>query len=59
MRGRSVVATGGWSRLFFGQRDLGSRVAAAAAMVATGAGFVQQADKVDKTAARGGVPFVA
>ena len=50
---------GAWSRLFFGRRDLGASTAAAVTMVATGVAYVNEAKRVDKPAARAGVPFVA
>ena len=55
----NTVAIGGWSRLFFGRRNIGGSVVAAGAMVASGAVFVQQAGKIDRVSARAGVPFVA
>ena len=55
----NIMAIGGWSRLFFGRKDLGASTVAAAAMVGTGAALVQQARKVDGSAARATVPFVA
>lgn len=54
----NVSMIGGWSRLFFGRRNLGLSTVAAAAMVGTGVAFTQQAHKVDKIAARAAVPFV-
>ncbi len=56
--GWNVVAIGGWSRLFFGQRKIAASAAAAASMVVTGAAFVQQASRVDPTASRAALPFV-
>ena len=55
----NIVAIGGWSRLFFGRRNIGGSVVAAAGMVATGAAFVQQAGAVEPASARAGVTFVA
>jgi len=55
----NVFAIGAWSRLFFGRRQLGASVVAAATMVATGAAFVSAAEPVDHAAARAGLPFVA
>jgi translocator protein len=55
----NITAIGGWSRLFFLQRNLPISTLTAATMVASGAAFVQQARQVDPTAARAGVPFVA
>ena len=53
----NVVAIGGWSRLFFGQRNLPASTFAAAAMAGTGAAFVLTARSTDKVAAAAGVPF--
>lgn len=57
--GLNVLAIGAWSRLFFGGRNLPASTVAAAAMVCTGAAYVQQARRVDRQAALAGVPFVA
>lgn len=54
----NVVAIGGWSRLFFGRRNLPASTIAAAAMVGTGAAYVSTACSTDKVAAAAGVPFV-
>lgn len=53
----NVVAIGGWSRLFFGRRNLPASTIAAAAMIGTGAAFVSTARSTDKVAAAVGVPF--
>jgi len=55
----NVIMIGGWSRLFFKRRQLGTSTVAAAAMVASGVEYVRQASKVDAAAARAGIPFVA
>ena len=55
----NVVAIGTWSRIFFGARSLPASTIAAVAMVGSGAAYVAQAKKADKTAAVAGVPFVA
>lgn len=55
----NIFMIGGWSRLFFGRRNLPLSTAAAASMALTGAAFVTQARKVDPPAARAGMPFVA
>lgn len=57
--GANVVAIGGWSRLFFGQRNLPASTIAAATMIGSGAAFVAEARKVDGSASAAGVPFVA
>jgi translocator protein len=56
--GWNVAWIGGWSRLFFKQHRLGVSTVAAASLVATSAAFVHQANKVDRTAARAGLPLV-
>jgi tryptophan-rich sensory protein len=53
----NVVAIGGWSRLFFGRRNLSASTFAAAAMIGTGAAFVSTARSTDKVAAAAGLPF--
>ena len=55
----NVLAIGGWSRLFFGGKNLSSSTVAAAAMVGVGAVYVQQARRSDRVAAASGVPLVA
>ncbi|RYF63323.1 MAG: tryptophan-rich sensory protein [Comamonadaceae bacterium] len=55
----NVLAIGGWSRLFFGRRNLAVSTVAAAAMVGTGAAYVAQARKTDCVAATAGVPLTA
>lgn len=57
--GANVAAIGGWSRLFFGQRNLPASTLAAASMIGTGAAYVMESRKVDGEAAAAGVPFVA
>lgn len=57
--GANVFAIGGWSRLFFGARNLPASTVAAAAMVGSGAAYVATAHPVDRKAALAGVPFVA
>jgi tryptophan-rich sensory protein len=54
----NVAMIGGWTRLFFGRRNLPASTAAAAAMVATGVGYVTSARRVDNTAGTVGLPFV-
>ncbi len=56
--GLNVGMIGGWSQLFFGYRSLAISTVAAAGMIATGAVFVREAQKVDPVAARAGLPFV-
>ncbi len=55
----NILSIGGWSRLFFGGRNLPASTVAAAAMIGGGAAYVAQARKVDRTAAVAGIPFVA
>ena len=55
----NVAAIGGWSRLFFGSRNLPASTVAAAAMVGTGIAYVAQARRTDPVAAVAGVPFIA
>lgn len=50
---------GGWTELFFRKHALGVSAAASGAMVASGAGYVASAAKLDRPAALLGVPFVA
>lgn len=55
----NVLNIGGWSRLFFGARNLPASTIAAAALVGTGAAYVAEARKADTASAVAGVPFVA
>ncbi len=57
--GYCVVMIGGWSRLFFKQRNLPVCLAAATTMVAAGTVYTSAARKVDGPAAAAGAPFVA
>lgn len=57
--GINVLAIGGWSRLFFGGRNLPVSTAAAAAMIGTSAAYVAQARKVDRPAAAAGMVLTA
>lgn len=57
--GANVVAIGGWSRLFFGHRNLPLSTVAAATMVGSGAAYVLESRGVDGVASAAGVPFVA
>lgn len=50
---------GGWTELFFRKRELGASAVASGAMIASGAGYVASAAKLDRPAALLGVPFVA
>ncbi len=50
---------GVWTELFFRRKALGPSAVASAAMIASGAGYVAAAAKVDRTAAATAVPFVA
>ena len=53
------VGIGGWSAVFFGNRAPGWGTIASAALGANAIGYVAVAGKVDKVAARTGVPLVA
>ena len=55
----NVGMIGGWTEIFFGRKELGASAAASGAMVASGAGYVAAAARVDRTAALTGVPYVA
>ena len=55
----NTVSIGGWSRVFFGSRSLPVTTVAAAAMIGSGAAYIEQARKVDKQSALAGIPFVA
>lgn len=54
----NVIAIGGWSRLFFGRKNLPASTLAAAAMIGTGAAYASTARSTDKVAAAAGIPFV-
>ena len=55
----NVLMIGGWSTLFFKQRNLPVSTVAAAAMIVSGTALTVQATKVDKPAAVATLPFVA
>ena len=55
----NTAMVGGWTELFFRRKALTASAAASAAMVATGAGYVVAAARVDRPAAAAAVPFVA
>ena len=55
----NVAMIGGWTKVFFGERSLVGGAAGAAAMVGTGAAYVERASHVDGLAAASGVPFTA
>ena len=50
---------GGWTQLFFRNHALAASAVTSGAMVASGAGYVASAAKLDRPAALLGVPFVA
>ncbi len=50
---------GGWTSLFFRQRDLTAGTVAAAAMTVASAAYVASAARVDRAAAAAGVPLTA
>jgi tryptophan-rich sensory protein len=55
----NVAAIGGWSRLFFGSRNLPASTVAAAAMVGTSAAYVAESRRTDEVAAAAGIPLTA
>lgn len=55
----NTVSIGGWSRVFFGNRNLPVSTISAVAMIGSGAAYIQQARKIDKPSALAGIPFVA
>lgn len=55
----NIAMIGGWTKVFFGERSLTGGLAGAAAMVGTGAAYVERASHVDSLAAASGVPFTA
>lgn len=54
----NTAMIGGWTELFFRKRKLGSSVLVSGAMIASGAGYVAAAAKVDRLAAATAVPFI-
>lgn len=54
----NILMIGGWSRLFFGRRNLAQSTVAAAALAATSIAYRSEARKVDKVSARAAVPLV-
>lgn len=54
----NVIGIGGWSRLFFGGRNLPVSTLAAAGLAGTGAAYVNAARKADGPAAVASVPLV-
>ena len=55
----NVAMIGGWTKVFFGERSLTGGAVGAAAMIGTGAAYVERASRVDGLAAAAGVPFTA
>ena len=55
----NVAMIGGWTKVFFGERSLTGGAVGAAAMIGTGAAYVERASRVDDLAAAAGVPFTA
>ena len=55
----NTAMVGGWTQLFFREKQLAASAIASGAMVASSAAYVATAAKVDKPAAAMGVPFVA
>lgn len=54
----NTAMVGGWTQLFFREKRLGASAAASGLMIASGAGYVATAARVDRPAAAVGVPFV-
>ena len=55
----NVAMTSGWTKIFFGERNITGGAVAGAVMIAGGAAYVERASRVDGTAAALGVPFTA
>lgn len=55
----NIAMIGGWTKIFFGERSVRGGAVASAAMVGSGAAFVERASHVDGLAAASGVPFTA
>lgn len=55
----NLVGIGGWSRLFFGKRNLPLSTVAAAGLVGVAAAYVGEAKNADRVSAAAGVPLVA
>jgi tryptophan-rich sensory protein len=53
------IGIGGWSEIFFGRRAPGWATAASAVLGVGAVGYVAAADKVNRTAAKLGLPLVA
>lgn len=56
--GGNVIGIGGWSRLFFGGRNLPVSTVAAASLGVAAVAYVNETRKVDKVAAASSVPLV-
>ena len=54
----NLVGIGGWSRLFFGGRNLPVSTVAAGTLLAAGAAYVNETRKVDQAATAASVPYV-
>ena len=54
----NILLIGGWSRLFFGRRNLAQSTVGAAALTCTSIAYISQTRKVDKLAARAAAPLV-
>jgi translocator protein len=55
----NIAMTGGWTKIFFGERSITGGAVAGAVMIAGGAAYVERASRVDGTAAALGIPFTA
>ena len=56
--GWNIFMIGSWSQLFFKKHLLGVSTVAAAGLVATSAAFVHQANQIDRTSSRAGLPLL-
>ena len=54
----NVIGIGGWSRLFFGHRSLPVATVAASVLAVGAVAYVNEARRVDASAAKAGVPMV-
>jgi tryptophan-rich sensory protein len=55
----NIAMTSGWTKIFFGERNITGGAVAGAAMIAGGAAYIERASRVDGTAAALGIPFTA
>ena len=55
----NILGIGGWSRIFFGGRNLPVSTVAAGCLLATSTLYLNEVRKVDRPAARASVPLLA